>query len=154
MTEAPTRVGHLPRQLTSFIGRQATLSLTRRRLADDHLVTLVGPGGSGKTRIAIEVGRMVRTARPDGVFFVDLVDVADQTLLQGAVLQALGLREVPGRGATDVLLSFVAERDLLVVLDTCEHLVDAAAALAHALTENPRAWVLATSRGRCGSLPR
>lgn len=143
----PARPGDLPGQLTNFIGREATLALASRRLADDRIVTLVGAGGCGKTRIAIEVGRLVRGARPDGVFFLDLSGMSDPALVPGALLRALGLRDVPGREATDVLISFVAGRDLLVVLDNCEHLVEVSARLVHALLSNcPRAWILATSR--------
>ncbi|HXW81987.1 MAG TPA: helix-turn-helix domain-containing protein, partial [Acidimicrobiales bacterium] len=144
---APARLGDLPGQLTKFMGREATLTLAGDLLAADRLVTLVGAGGCGKTRVAIEVGRLARGARPDGVFFVDLSGLSDPVLVPGALLRALGLREVPGREATDVIISFVAARDLLVVLDNCEHLLDASARLVHALLSNcPRAWVLATSR--------
>jgi predicted ATPase/DNA-binding CsgD family transcriptional regulator/transcriptional regulator with XRE-family HTH domain len=142
-----TGPGDLPGQFTNFIGREATLTLASRRLAADRLVSLVGAGGCGKTRIAIEVGRRARAARPDGVFFADLSGLSDPILVPGALLRALRLREVPGREATDVLISFVAGRDLLIVLDNCEHLVEACAGLVHALVANcPRVWVLATSR--------
>ena len=87
---APGEARRLPGQLTNFIGREATLSTVSRRLADDRLVTLVGAGGCGKTRIAIEVGRLVRAARPDGVFFVDLSGLSDPVLVPGALLRALG----------------------------------------------------------------
>ena len=144
---APAGLGDMPGQLTNFIGRKATLTTASRRLADDRLVTLVGAGGCGKTRIAIEVGRPVRAARPDGVFFADLSGLSDPFLVPGALLRAFGLREVPGRDATDVLISYVAGRDLLVVLDNCEHLVEACAVVAQALIDDcPRAWLLSTSR--------
>jgi predicted ATPase/DNA-binding CsgD family transcriptional regulator/transcriptional regulator with XRE-family HTH domain/tetratricopeptide (TPR) repeat protein len=144
---APARPGDLPGQLTKFIGREATLILASDRLVAGRLVTLVGPGGCGKTRVAIEVGRLVRAARPDGVFFADLSGLSDPVLVPGALLRAVGLREVPGREATDVLVSFIAAGDLLVVLDNCEHLVEASARLVHELLTNcPRAWILATSR--------
>ena len=144
---APAGLGDMPGQLTNFIGRKATLTTASRRLADDRLVTLVGAGGCGKTRIAIEVGRLVRAARPDGVFFADLSGLSDPFLVPGALLRAFGLREVPGRDATDVLISYVAGRDLLVVLDNCEHLVEACAVVAQALIDDcPRAWLLSTSR--------
>ncbi len=142
-----TGPGDLPGQLTNFIGRKATLTLAIRRLVANRMVTLVGAGGCGKTRLAIEVGRLVRAARPAGVFFADLSGLSDPVLVPGALLRALGLREVTGREATDVLISFVAGRDVLVVLDNCEHLVEACAGLVHALVGNcPRAWILATSR--------
>lgn len=143
----PSRIGDLPRQLTNFIGREAILTLVCRRLAEARFVTLVGAGGCGKTRIAIEAGRLVKAVRPDGVFFVDLSSVSDQALVPGALLRASGLREVPGRDPADVLVGFVAERDLLIVLDNCEHLVEACARLVTVVTSTcSRAWVLATSR--------
>ncbi len=89
---APARLEDLPGQLTKFIGREATLTLASDRLVADRLVTLVGAGGCGKTRVAIEVGRLVRAARPEGVFFADLSGLSDPVLVPGALLRALGLR--------------------------------------------------------------
>ena len=112
---------------------------------------MVGPGGCGKTRLAIEVGRSVTDHRPDGVFFVDLSGLSDPGLVPGAVLRALGLRAAPGRDPVGVLVTQLSERDVLLVLDNCEHLVDACASLADALVRGcPRIWVLATSRERLG----
>jgi len=125
--------GHLPGQLTSFVGREATIATVRERLQADRLVSLIGPGGCGKTRLAIEVGREVAACRPDGVFFVDLSGISDPALVPGAVVGALGLQAAPGRDPVGVLVSRLSERDVLLILDNCEHLVDACAALVDAL---------------------
>jgi len=141
----------LPAQLTSFIGRGSAIELVRRQLVEHRLVSVVGPGGCGKTRLAIEVGRDVTGQRPDGVFFVDLSGISDPGLVPGAVLGVLGLRAAPGRDPVGVMVTQLSERDVLLVLDNCEHLVEACASLAGALVLGcPRIWALATSRERLG----
>jgi predicted ATPase/DNA-binding CsgD family transcriptional regulator len=146
-----TRRGNLPGQLTSFVGRQATVDLVSRRLKDDRLVTLVGPGGCGKTRLAIEVGRKVSNFRDGGAFFVDLSGLSDPGLVPGAVLHALGLRSAPGHDPIEVLVNRAYDREVLVILDNCEHMLEVCARLADHLARGcPRAWVLATSRERLG----
>ncbi len=143
--------GNLPGQLTSFVGREATIATVRDRLQADRLVSLVGPGGCGKTRLAIEVGRGVAACRPDGAFFVDLSGISDPGLVPAAVLRVFGLRDPSGRDPCEVLVTQLSERDVLVVLDNCEHLVDACASLVDTLVRGcPRIWVLATSRERLG----
>ena len=94
---APMALGSLPGQLTSFIGRRSTIELVGRRLAEHRLVSLVGPGGCGKTRLAIEVGQRTKLVPPGSVFFVDLSGLSDPALVPGTVLRALGLGEAPGR---------------------------------------------------------
>ena len=150
--DAPMKaLGNLPGQLTTFVGREATIATVRRRLPPDRLVSLVGPGGCGKTRLAIEIGRQVADLRPGGVFFVDLSGLSDPGLVPGAVLGTLGLRAAPGRDPVDVLVTQLCERRVLLLLDNCEHLVDACASLADALVRGcPKVWALATSRERLG----
>jgi predicted ATPase/DNA-binding CsgD family transcriptional regulator len=150
--DAPVKAaGNLPGQLTSFVGRQAIIATTCRRLQADRLVSLVGPGGCGKTRLAIEIGREVANLRPDGVFFVDLSGLSDPGLVPGAVLGVLEGRAAPGRDPVEVLVAQLSERDVVIVLDNCEHLVDACASLADALVRGcPRVWALVTSRERLG----
>ena len=95
--------GNLPGQLTSFVGREGTIGAVGQRLAQDRLVSLVGPGGCGKTRLAIEVARQAQSRRPDGVFFVDLSALSNPALVAGSVAHTLGLRDV-GRDDPTVAL--------------------------------------------------
>ncbi len=146
-------VRELPGQLTSFIGRQSTVELVCQRLAEDRLVTLVGPGGCGKTRLAIEVGRQSLRREPNSIFFVDLSGLSSPALVPGAVRNALGLPEVPGQPALVTLVERLLGREVLLLLDNCEHLVEACAALADAVLRNcPGVRLLATSRERFGLL--
>jgi predicted ATPase/DNA-binding CsgD family transcriptional regulator len=149
---APKALGSLPGQLTSFIGRRSTMELVSRRLAEHRLVSLVGPGGCGKTRLAIEVGQRTKLVPPEGVFFVDLSGLSDPALVPSTVLRTLGLGEAPGQGPLESLVARLSERDVLVVLDNCEHLIDACAALAEALArECQGVRLLATSRQHLGA---
>ena len=147
---APAPAG-LPRQLTSFVGREAEVAEVARLLREAPLVTLTGPGGVGKTRLALEVAGRAAGAWPDGVGFVDLAPIADPELVPEAVAAALGLRETPGRPLLATLTDALRPKRLLLVLDNCEHLLDAAAALADALLRAcPSVGVLATSREPLG----
>jgi len=138
---------HLPVQLTSFIGRGAELVELGRIVAENRLVTLTGAGGVGKTRLAVQVAGRYR----DGVWFVDLGPIIDPELVPVAAARAFGLPDQPGRSTMDTLCGFVADRQLLLVLDTCEHLLDASAALIVAvLGASPGLTVLATSREPIG----
>ena len=141
----------LPVQLTSFVGRAAEMTDVRRILADNRLVTLTGAGGVGKTRLAIEVaGRMMGEFR-DGVWYVDLAPITDPDLVPVAVARALGLPDQPGRSTMETLLRFIGDRQMLVVLDNCEHLLDACAALIVALLGAcPGLTLLTTSREPIG----
>ena len=140
---------HLPVQLTRFVGREAELPRIGRALSDARLVTLTGPGGTGKTRLAIEAAR--GHAR---VCFVELAPLTDGTRIPYAVLSALGVREgfrTPATDTTDRLLVALEDRELLLVLDNCEHLVEDAARLsALLLAACPGVRVLATSRESLG----
>ncbi|WP_242906916.1 BTAD domain-containing putative transcriptional regulator [Actinomadura terrae] len=153
-TPAPVPVQSLPAQLTSFVGREDEVRRVGAMLADGRLVTLLGPGGAGKTRLAIEAA-----GREDGeVRFVDLAPV-DRTEVGKALLAALGLREsgmLPGSaegqpGAEERLVTALAGRRILLVLDNCEHVVEPVARLAHRLLSAcPELRVLATSREALG----
>ena len=155
------RAHNLPRPLTSFVGREQEAADVRALLATAPLLTLAGPGGSGKTRLALRVAADVMAAAapagagprlpcpevPDGVWFVDLAPVAEGALVPRAVAAAVGVREVPGQPLPLILAGALRQRALLLVLDNCEHLVDACAHLAEALLRSaPRLRVLATSR--------
>ncbi len=140
----------LPAQLTSFVGRASTVEMVGRRLREHRLVSVVGPGGCGKTRLAIEVARRA-LAPHDSIVFVDFSGLSDPVLVAGAVTRALGLREVPGQDPLETLLAQLSKRDLLLVLDNCEHLIDACAAVVGALARScPGVRLLATSRERLG----
>jgi len=142
---------HLPAQFTSFVGREAELDDVPQILADNRLVTLTGAGGVGKTRLAVQVAAHVGGGFSDGVWFVDLAPINDPDLVPVAVIRALGLPDHPVRSAMDTLLQFVGDRRMLLVLDNCEHLLDACAALVVGVLGGcPAVTVVATSREPIG----
>ncbi|OBH99542.1 LuxR C-terminal-related transcriptional regulator [Mycobacterium sp. E2733] len=142
---------HLPVQLTSFVGRGTEIDDVREILAANRLVTLTGTGGVGKTRLAIQVAGQIASEFGDGVWYVDLAPIADPYLVPVAMTDALGLVDQPGRSTTDMVTRFVGERRMLVLLDNCEHLLDAVAELATAvLSACPELTLLATSREPIG----
>jgi non-specific serine/threonine protein kinase len=149
--EQPTGSGgtatNLPQPLTSFVGREKDLAWVREALTRSRLVTLTGVGGIGKTRVALEAAREALADFPDGVWLVELAALTDPALVPSAVAQALGVREQAGRGLAESLAEWCASRRVLLVLDNCEHLVEACAQLAEALLRaRARLRVLATSR--------
>jgi len=142
---------HLPVQLTSFVGRQAELNRARDLLAENRVVTLTGAGGVGKTRLAIEAAAQLAGGFGGGVQYVDLAAITDPNLVPVTMARALGLPDQPGRSTMETLTRFVADRHMLVVLDNCEHLLDASAALMVALLEVcPGVTLLTTSREPIG----
>jgi predicted ATPase/DNA-binding CsgD family transcriptional regulator len=142
-------VASLPSRLTPFVGRVAERAALMAALHEHRLVTAVGPGGVGKTRLALSVAAEVADRFADGVWYVDLVPVNDELMIAPAIADALGLAEGQGRSATDNVLSWLAERDMLLVLDNCEHLLDGVVVLLERLLAgSPRLAVLATSRAR------
>ena len=138
--------GSLPRPLTSFIGRERELALARRLLAGSYLVTLTGPGGSGKTRLCIALAAEVAGDYPDGVYFVPLAPVRDPGLVPSTIAQSLGLQDARDRPLMDHLISQLRERKVLLVLDNFEHLLAAAPAVARLLRETSALRILASSR--------
>jgi predicted ATPase/DNA-binding CsgD family transcriptional regulator len=150
MTESSV-AHHLPVQLTSFVGRRTEIAEVGDLLAEHRLVTLTGAGGVGKTRLAVQLSSELTGGFGDGVWFVDLAPVADAAVLALTVAASLGLPDQPGRLTTDVLLRFLGERAVLLVLDNCEQLLDACAALSvELLTGCPQLTILATSREPLG----
>jgi predicted ATPase/class 3 adenylate cyclase/DNA-binding CsgD family transcriptional regulator len=142
---------HLPVQLTTFIGREAELAQVRDLLSDNRLVTLTGAGGVGKTRVAVQVAAQIADEFADGVWWVDLAPITDPEVIPIAVACAFGLPDQPGFSTTDTLVRFVADRQMLVVLDNCEHLLDSTAALANSLFAAAAGLrLLATSREPIG----
>jgi predicted ATPase/class 3 adenylate cyclase len=149
------RPHNLPLQVTGFVGREGELAAVARLLAGEppgpRLVTLTGPGGCGKTRLALQAAAEVLDAHPDGVWLVELGALADPALVPQAVAAAVGVREAPGRPLLATLTDALRPKRLLVVLDNCEHLLDACARLADALLRTcPHVRVLATSREALG----
>lgn len=141
------RAGRLPAEMTSFIGRRAELTEIRRLLGQCRLLTLIGPGGVGKTRLAVRAADEAARGFADGVCFVDLGSLRQPGLLAETLCEALGLPGQSSEQAVDMLAGHLGDRNLLIVLDTCEHLVDACAILAEVLLSvAPRLRVLATSR--------
>ena len=143
-----TRPHNLPRQPTPFLGREQQVEEVANLLRREHvpLVTLIGPGGTGKTRLSLQVAAEVLDDFPDGVFFVPLAPLTDPALVLPAIAAALGLREEVGQPLADRLRDVVAARTVLLVLDNIEHLTEAAPAVGHLLESAPRLKVLATSR--------
>jgi predicted ATPase len=136
-----------PAALTSFVGRAAVADEVAGQLGQYRLVTLTGPGGAGKTRLAGEVARRVADRFADGVWLAELAAVRDPAQVAAAVAAALGLHDLPSVGAPDAVAHALARRQLLLVLDNCEHVIGAAAELCGRLllgADDVR--VLATSR--------
>jgi predicted ATPase/class 3 adenylate cyclase/DNA-binding CsgD family transcriptional regulator len=141
----------IPVQLSSFVGRDAELTQVGELLADNRLVTLTGAGGVGKTRLAVQVAGQLTGEFGDGVWYVDLAPITDPDVVPIAVARAFGLPDQPGRSTADTINRFVADRQMLVVLDNCEHLLDASTELVVALLgAAPGLTLLATSREAIG----
>jgi predicted ATPase/class 3 adenylate cyclase/DNA-binding CsgD family transcriptional regulator len=142
---------NLPVQLSSFIGRNSEINLIREALADNRLVTLTGAGGAGKTRLAIQVVGEMATEFADGLWYVDLAPITDPEVVPVTAARALGLPDQPGQPTMDVLLRFIRDRRMLILLDNCEHLLDASAGLIIALLGAcPALTLLTTSREPIG----
>jgi predicted ATPase/class 3 adenylate cyclase len=142
---------NLPRQLTTFIGREGEIVEVKRLLSTRSIVTLTGSGGCGKTRLALEVAAELIDAYAGGVWLVELAALTEADLVLQAVASALGLREFRGRARLATLLDYLRVKKLLLVLDNCEHLVTACAELAEVFLRScPGLGILATSREPLG----
>lgn len=142
---------NLPLQLSSFVGRARELSELRALLADTRLLTLTGAGGSGKTRLACQIGADALRDFPEGVWFVALASLRDPALLAQAVATVLGIREQPGRPLSDTIREHLASRSALLILDNCEQILSDCARFAEGLLQVcPELTVLATSREALG----
>ena len=138
---------NLPQQLTNFVGRDGELTHLAAQLDSHRLVTVVGPGGTGKTRLALQGAADLLDRFGAGVWFVDLSPLQDGSLIASTALTALGERERPGEGPSTTLAALLKDGDALLILDNCEHLVAASASLVDSLLRAcPRLRVLATSR--------
>jgi predicted ATPase/DNA-binding CsgD family transcriptional regulator len=142
---------NLPVQLTSFVGREAAVAELGELLAPHGLVTITGSGGCGKTRLALQVAAEALGERADEAWFVDLSGLSEPGLVRSAVMAALGVGEVAHQSHTETLTTQLAERNAVIVLDNCEHLLAGAATLADALVRHcGRLVLLATSRQPLG----
>ena len=138
---------HLPSRRRALIGREGELAELVRALAHHRMVTLTGTGGCGKTRLAVEAAFVARASFPDGVWFVDLADVADPDLVWSRVALALGLAPQAASNIEALTITFLTSRRLLLLLDNCEQILDAVATVADRILESaPSVTLLATTR--------
>jgi predicted ATPase/DNA-binding SARP family transcriptional activator/DNA-binding CsgD family transcriptional regulator len=148
-TAAPPH--NLPAALTSFVGREAQIGEVSRLSAGARLLTLTGTGGCGKTRLAVEVARHLVDQYPDGVWLLELAALSDGSLVESELARLLGVRVPPNRPLAEVLAEALSTKQMLLILDNCEHLLDACAALIETLlVASPGLHVLATSRVALG----
>src|SRR5262245_9776457 len=143
---------NLPAPLTSFIGRRRELGELSRLIAEERLVTLTGTGGCGKTRLAVEAASEVLEGFPDGAWWVELAPLAEEELVGAAIAETLGVRPLPGMSELQAVGAYLASRRALIVLDNCEHLLEACAEAVEALLKAaPNLVVLGTSRAPLGA---
>jgi predicted ATPase/class 3 adenylate cyclase len=141
------RSHNLPQQTTSFVGREQEMAATKQLLAASRLLTLTGAGGTGKTRLSLQLADDLLTEYEDGVWLVELAALADPALVPHAVAAVLAVREEPGKPLTETLVEYLEPRQLLLILDNCEHLLAASAELVHTLIRFcPKLRIVATSR--------
>ncbi len=150
-SDAQTTARHnLPQQLTSFVARKRELGEVEALLREHRLVTVVGSGGVGKTRVAVQLGSNLLNGFPDGVWLVDLAPLTDQTLVASAILTALQLPSATG-SALDVVVAYLKARHLLLILDNCEHVIVKARDVAASIVQScPHVRILSTSREALG----
>jgi predicted ATPase/DNA-binding SARP family transcriptional activator len=150
-TTTVRRGSKLPRFPNAFVGRGREIDQLARRLESSSLVTLTGPGGMGKTRLAVELSAKLSDRHRDGVVFVDLAPLIDESLITRTIAWALGLRDDGVRNPMDVIVAYLNDRSLLLILDNCEHLLPTAAATATEMLSQCRGLtILATSREALG----
>ena len=138
---------NLPQHLTSFIGREREIEEAEVLLERTRLLTLLGIGGLGKTRLSLQIAGEVLDSYRDGAWFVDLAPIRDPSIMASETAKVLGVREVPGRLLIETLCAHLKPRKLLLILDNCEHLIEPAAELIHAiLRAAPEVRIIATSR--------
>jgi predicted ATPase/class 3 adenylate cyclase len=138
---------NLPQQLTTFIGREQELKAAAELLRNARLVTLLGMGGLGKTRLSLQIAADALDTYPDGVWFVDLAPIRDASLVPSVVATTLSVQEEAGRPLIQTLRGHLKSRKTLIILDNCEHLIDACASIANALLQAaPQLRMIATSR--------
>ncbi len=138
---------NLPAQLTSFIGREKEIKDIKQAFSAARIVTLTGAGGTGKTRLAFQVGLDLLDTFPDGVHLIELAPLSDPNLIAQSLAAVLGLHTLEGGSVMPGILDYLRDKKLLLVMDNCEHLVGASARLADELLKNcPFVKILASSR--------
>ncbi|MER5971134.1 LuxR C-terminal-related transcriptional regulator [Streptomyces sp. NPDC002055] len=141
----------LPVDVTSFVGRRQQVTDAKRLLESSRLLTLTGPGGVGKTRLALHVAAAVRRSFRDGVRFIELAELRDSSLFAHTVAAQLGLHDQPSRTTIDMMVEYLGSREVLLTLDNCEHLIDDCALFIDAVIRAcPQVRILATSRQSLG----
>jgi predicted ATPase/class 3 adenylate cyclase len=144
-------LNNLPAQLTTFIGREEEIAEIKKELASHRLVTLTGPGGIGKTRLSVQVAVHLLETFSDGVWFVELAPLTDPDLIPQTIHTTLGLVEPSGKNILQMLMDFLRDKKTLLILDNCEHLVEACAQLTHTLLSHSLSLkILASSREALG----
>jgi predicted ATPase/DNA-binding SARP family transcriptional activator len=147
----PAKRHNLPEEMSSFVGRERELAAIARLLEENRLVTLTGPGGAGKTRLALRVAAGLVDDSEDGVWLVELGALDDGALVAPTAAAALGVPESGGRPALEAIVDYLAQQALVLLLDNCEHLIKECAVLADAVLRScPRVTIVATSRERLG----
>src|SRR6266540_6489604 len=142
---------NLPVQLTSFVGREREMAETKQLISNARLLTLIGPGGTGKTRLALQVAQDVLSSFTDGVWLAELAPLADPSLIPQTLAAIFGLRELPNMSLTSIVTDYLRAKELLLILDNCEHLVEACAQLSENLLRNcPRLKIIASSSEALG----
>jgi predicted ATPase/class 3 adenylate cyclase len=142
---------NLPTQMTSFIGREREMEEVKEAVLAHRLTTLTGSGGTGKTRLSLQVAADLLDQFPDGVWFVELAALTDPDLIPQTILSGVGIPEQPGMTILQLLMDYLHEKKLLLVLDNCEHLIEASAKLVHTLLSgSPALNIVATSREALG----
>jgi predicted ATPase/class 3 adenylate cyclase len=140
---------NLPLQLTSFIGREEEISQVKELLTQSRMLTMIGAGGSGKTRLALQVAAGILDTYPDGVWLVELASLTDPTLVLQTISAVLGIREQTGQPSLKAVVDFVCGKEILLLMDNCEHLIEVCAQIADNLLHAcPNVSLIATSRER------
>lgn len=142
---------NLPTQLTSFIGRERELAEAKQKLAGARLLTLIGPGGTGKTRISLQLANDLLSSFRDGVWLIELAPITEPSLILQAIATVFGVREQPGMPLEGLVLNYLRDKHLLLILDNCEHLVETCAQLADQYLHHcPNIKIVASSREALG----
>ncbi len=146
-----TATNNLPTQLTTFIGRERELSEAQEKLNTARLLTLIGPGGTGKTRLSLEIAAEQLVRFEDGVWLVELAPIADPAFIVSTIAAVFEMREAQGIPLINLLIDYLRAKELLIVLDNCEHLVEASAHIADQLLHAcPKLKIIASSREALG----